>query len=130
MGGDEREESTMRNGSMRWGGGCPMGPVGDEQGMSIPLIPAPVAFCALMFGLMVGIMIGRKKSMMHGGGMGMMHAHGMSGECGGGDWTTRKRMMGRMAMHHHHHGYGMPECRCDEGGGSAAERAQHPETEA
>ncbi len=112
------------NGSMKWGGGCPTGYGSDEQQVGIPLIPAPVAFFAMMFGLMMGIMIGRKKSMMHGQGMGMMHGAGMGGECGGGDWMMRKKMMGKMGMHHHHHGYGMPECKCGGGSQAAAEGEQ------
>ena len=32
--------------------------------------------------------------------------------CGAG-WMMRKKMMGRMGMHHHH-GDGMPQCACGE----------------
>jgi hypothetical protein len=70
-----------------------------------PLIPAPVAFCALMFGFMLGLMIGRHRSMMHG-----MDTD--EGRCGGG-WMMRKKMMDMMGTHHHH-GHGMPQCTCGE----------------
>jgi hypothetical protein len=102
------------NGSMGRGGRCPMAFGGDETEGGIPLIPAPVACFTMVLGLMIGIMIGRKKSMMHGGGMGM----GMTQ--GGGDWMMRKKMMGGMGMHHHHHGSGMPECKCGDSGSVAA----------
>jgi hypothetical protein len=117
------------NGSAKWGGGCPTSYGHGEQHGGMPLIPAPVACVAMLFGVMIGIMIGRKRSMMHGQGMGMMmHGPGMGVERGGGDWMMRKKMMGGMGMHHHHHGYGMPECKCAEGAPTVAEGDQ-PTTE-
>ena len=100
------------NASMRWGGGHPLGHNGGEHQISIPLIPAPVALFAMVLGLMIGVMIGRKKSMMHGTDSGM-----------GGDWDMRRKMMGNMASHHHH-GDGMQACGCGCGhdAASAAER--------
>jgi hypothetical protein len=82
---------------------------GDDHQMTIPLIPAPVAFFAMMFGLAIGIMIGHKKSMMHGMGPGRIGGMG----CGDawGDWAARKKMMGGWSGHHHH-GDGMPACGC------------------
>lgn len=101
------------HGSMRWGGGHTLGHNGGEHQISIPLIPAPIAFFAMILGLMIGIMIGRKTSMMHGMDAGM-----------GGDWDMRSKMMGKMAAHHHH-GDGMQACGCGcgcEGDPGAAER--------
>jgi hypothetical protein len=57
-----------------------------------------------MFGFMLGLMVGRRKAMMHGMGAD-------EGCCGGG-WMMRKKM-GMMGMHHHH-GDGMPQCTCGE----------------
>ena len=89
---------------MRWGGDL-MGHGGEHQ-MAIPLVPAPVAFFAMMFGLAIGIVIGHKKSMMHGMGRGMGCA-----DAARGDWAARKKMMGGWSGHHHH-GDGMPACGC------------------
>ena len=80
--------------------------------MGIPLIPAPAAMCALLIGVMLGVVIERKK-LMHG--MGMMHGPGMMKGMGPG-------MMGGMAGHHHH-GEGTPPCDC----GQPA--AEEPDTE-
>lgn len=105
------------NGPMRWGGGFPMGCGEGEHQIGIPLIPAPVAFFAMVFGLMIGVMIGRKAAIMHGVEPGM--------SCGTGEWdhwAMRKKMMSKMAAHHHH-GDGMPVCGCGgEDGSRAAER--------
>jgi hypothetical protein len=117
-------------------------------GMGVPLIPAPVAFMTMLFGLMIGLMIGRRKAMMHdmgmggmgmGGmghmGMGMGHGgmgHGMGmGGCGGGwsDWAMKKKMMmggGGMPMHHHH-GDGMPACGCGSADVSRADEGSSEE---
>lgn len=121
------------NGSAKWGGGCPMSYGRGEHGGGMPALPAPVACVALMIGVMIGMMIGRKKAMMHGPGMGMMmHGPGMGMQPGGGgDWMMmRKKMMGGMGMHHHHHGYGMPECKCAEGGPAPSEGEQDTAGEA
>jgi hypothetical protein len=116
-------------------GDHPWGYGGGMREMGVPLIPAPMAFFALLVGLMIGVMIGKKKSMMHGMGPGMMHGMGsemgcgpqqgmmpgmgmgMGAESGQGweDWAKRKKMMKKMMMAHHHHGDGAPGCRCDEG---------------
>ena len=80
-----------------------MGHCGGEHQIGIPLIPAPIALLAMIFGLMVGIMIGRKKSMMHGMASGM-----------GGQMDMRGMMMSKMAAHHHH-GDGMHACQCEGG---------------
>jgi hypothetical protein len=95
-----------------------------QHQVDIPLIPA---FLAFMCGLMMGVMIGRRKAMMHGmqGG----------GECGGG--MMRHKMMGPMGMMgmmgpmgmHHHHGDGMPQCTCGEGGESAGHGREHKPSE-
>ncbi len=82
---------------------------GMEQMGGPPMIPAPMACVAMLFGVMIGLAIGRAKAMRHMGmGMGMM-GHG------DGDWLMRKKMMGKMMRHHHHHhGWGMEECECPE----------------
>jgi hypothetical protein len=89
---------------------------GSEHEMSIPLIPAPVAMVAMMVGLAIGIVIGHKKSMMHGmGGWSRGGGHDSWGE-----WAARKRMMGGWSGHHHH-GDGKPPCGCGhEGYGEGA----------
>jgi hypothetical protein len=101
----------------------------------VPLIPAPAALCALLVGLVIGIVIGRKKSTIHGMGPGMGHGmmqgmgpgmgspmmHGMGSGMEPGGWMEGKRMM-RGGKGHHHHGYGMPPCRC-EGGSETDEEA-------
>ena len=92
------------HGPMGYGSGWHMGSPGQHHG-GVPFVPAPMAFLALMFGLMMGVMIGRRRAMMHGMGM------GMGGECGRG--MMRSKMMGMMSAHHHH-GNGMPQCACDE----------------
>ena len=90
---------------MNWGG-YHMGHGEGWPEMSVPMIPAPVAFFTLLVGLMIGLMIGRRRSMMHG----MQPQMG----CGSGeDWAMKKKMMRKMAAHHHH-GEGTPPCRCDE----------------
>ena len=83
----------------------------------VPLVPAPVAFFALMFGLVIGMTLGRKKAMMHGR---------YGGECCGG--MTHGKMMGMGGMHHHH-GDGMPQCMCGEGDEGAARSWEHPASE-
>ncbi len=102
----------------------------------IPLIPAPFAFFALMFGLMLGIGIGRRRAIMHGAGMQGMHGMHGGGECGGPMMMRKKMMMGgmmgpmgMMGGMHHHHGDGMPECRCDEGGESRSRDWEHADSE-
>lgn len=122
-------------------GGHPWGYGGGMHDMRVPLIPAPMAFFAMIMGVMIGIMIGKKKAMMHDMGSGMMHGmgqgmmHGMgsgdmcgskAGMMGGmdsgmgwGDWSMRKKMMKKM-MAHHHHGEGSPACKCDEGASAMA----------
>jgi len=84
----------------------------------VPFVPAPVVFLAVMFGLMTGVMIGRKAAMMHG-----MHA----GDACGPRMMHRK-MMGMGGMHHHH-GDGMPQCTCGEGGQGAGRSWEHPVSE-
>lgn len=99
------------HGQMRWGD---MTGRGGQHQTAMPLIPAPMAFFAMMFGLAIGVMIGRKKAMMHGMHPGMMHGMGRSPCCGDegwGDWAARKKMMGGWSGHHHH-GDGMPACGC------------------
>jgi hypothetical protein len=114
-------------------GGHPMGYGGGMHDMGVPLVPAPMAFMAMLFGIMIGVMIGKKKSMMHGMGSGMMHGMGPDMACGPksgmgmmgmgsgmgsgmgwDDWAMRKKMMKKMWAHHHH-GEGAPACKCDEG---------------
>lgn len=86
------------------GGHHPMSFGGGGHQMSVPLIPAPVAFVTMMVGLMIGCMIGRKHAMMHGMDSGM----GCCGDDGGG-WP----MHGDMSTHHHH-GVGTPACGCED----------------
>jgi len=88
----------------------------------VPLIPAPVAFFALMFGLMLGVGIGRRKAMMYG-----MHG---GGKCGGAMMRPKMMicMMGPMGMHHHH-GDGTPQCTCGERGEGAGHGRERTEAE-
>lgn len=90
---------------------------GDWSDMEIPTIPAPVAMCALVVGLVMGMIVGKKKAMMHGMmgrgmmGGGMMGGHGYGYGYGGkGEWMRKKAMM----YGHHHHGDGAPPCWCGE----------------
>jgi hypothetical protein len=103
---------------------------GGHSPMRVPLIPAPVAFMTLMFGLMIGMMIGRKKAAVRGmGGAGMCGGQGMGmgmghmghmgmggwgGEPGWDRWAMKKKMM-MGGMPHHHHGDGTPPCGCGAG---------------
>lgn len=126
------------------GGGDQGGTCGDGRFMGVPLIPAPMAFMALLFGVMIGVMIGHRKAAMRGmggmgmgagmgggwhgmGGMGMGHGMGMGkdmGRCGGGGewdrWAIKKRMMAGGMSPHHHHGDGAPACNCKSDEMSAA----------
>jgi hypothetical protein len=76
-------------------------------------LPAPMAMfgavVAFMLGIMVGVMVDKKRS-MHG--QGMTPGRPMMG--GGPPWMHMKPpWMGAkpgMATSHHHHGFGMPEC--------------------
>lgn len=99
----------------------PMGHGGRGHDMVVPLIPAPAAFVAMMFGFMIGVMIGRKKKMMHG-----MGSHMAWGGGSWGDWAERKKMMG-MTYAHHHHGEGTPPCSCGQGAPEETERADSGE---
>jgi len=106
------------------GAGYPMGHGGGHQMMGVPLIPAPVAFFAMLFGVMIGVMIGKKRSTMHGmSGMSGMGGMMSGGSCGGDDWAMRKKMRKKMIKKmaaHHHHGDGMPSCGCGEESASEA----------
>ncbi len=105
---------------MRWGGGYPVSYGAGAHQMDVPMVPAPVALLAMVCGLMIGAMIGRKKAMMH------MRPDIGYGGTGWGDWSMRDHMMSRMAAHHHH-GNGMPSCECGAEGVSGA--ADHGEGE-
>jgi hypothetical protein len=100
---------------MMWGGSPMMGHPHGHHPIGVPLIPAPMAFVAMLFGMMMGVMIGRQKAMMSGMGT------GMSGACGGDAWMMRKKKMmgmGMMGMHHHH-GEG-PACGCGHAGDASS----------
>lgn len=72
----------------------------------------------MLFGLLLGMIIGYKKAKLvqaHRGMMGGM-GHGMMGHGMGygrdGDWIMRKKAMMRAMAAHHHHGYGSTPCCC------------------
>lgn len=105
--------------------------------MDVPMVSVPMAFFALVVGMMLGVMVGHKKAMMHGmmgGGMrhGMMGG-GMRGGYGwDGDWMARKKAMMRGMGMHHHHGYGAAPCMCgseSEGAGMHEGGEQTEDTE-
>jgi len=100
---------SMRCGS-GWKEGRGYGHGQDFPPMDVPMIPAPAAFMALVFGVVLGVMMGRHKSMRQS----------VQGEGHGGSMMMHKRMMMGKMGGHHHHGYGMPPCGCGCGEGEDA----------
>jgi len=120
------------HGQMNWGGHPHKRYSGAGMEMDVPLVPAPMVFFGMVAGLMIGMLIGHKKAMMHCGQPGMMggmgHGRmggmmgGMRGYGGDGDRMSRKKAMMQAMAAHHHHGYESAPCYCGCGGQSGETR--------
>jgi hypothetical protein len=78
-----------------------------EHHITMPVIPAAVGVLSFIVGMLIGVMVGHKKCMVHEGMMGMKGAWG-------GGWGHQGKMgkWGKGGKMHHHHGEGAPPCDC------------------
>lgn len=92
---------------IRWGHENPLTMVAPEHHITMPVIPAAVGVLSFVVGMLIGVMVGHKKCMVHEGMM------GMKGAWGGGWGGGRHKGKGKRDKSHHHHGEGSPPCDCD-----------------
>lgn len=89
---------------IKWGHESPLSMIAPEHHVTMPVIPAAVGVLSFVVGMLIGVMVGHKKCMVHEGMMGMRGAWG-------GGWG-HKGMGGKKGKAHHHHGEGSPPCDC------------------
>jgi hypothetical protein len=89
---------------IKWGHEGPLSAIMPEHHITMPVIPAAVGVLSFIVGMLIGVMVGHKKCMVHEGMMGMKGAWG-------GGWS-QKGKWGKGGKMHHHHGEGSPPCDC------------------